>query len=74
MTKPEAISKHIEILDVDIRDAMASSPALSKDQVADIEKLRNQIRQYVSKGNLEGARSCQAEALTIIKTGAPMKE
>lgn len=61
-------------LDSEIRQAMASSPALSKDQDADIARLRQDIRRLVGEGDMRGAKACQAEAFKIIKTGAPMKE
>ncbi len=57
-----------------IDEALEDNPALTEEQVADVEGLREKIESLCRAGKEEEAQQCCELAMNIIKSGAPVPE
>lgn len=63
-----------EELVIEIDEALGKCPALTEQQLEDIESMRTRLLKRSRAGDLAEAKRCQELALAMIRSGAPASE
>jgi hypothetical protein len=59
---------------IEIDEALAKCPALTKQQLDDVGSMRTRLMKLSRTGDLAEAKRCQELALAMIRSGAPASE